>query len=521
MKHSRFIGSTLFFVQCVLLISCTPEQHVLEPDLKNRESILDRKVFIEPELITEIPQVPRFCDQIELTKHRINVGDAELYVEEEGRGTPLVLINGGPGGTHHYFHPWFSRAKKYARIIYYDQHGCGLSDFKPGEKGYNVDQAISDLDAIRKALDIDKWIVLGYSYGGFLAQYYTTHYPEYTAGLILLGAAPNNRKDTGRPRLGEYLSKEERIRLKEIPEQLITYEKENDLTRKEYIQILIYNNNLNGDWKLQSFYRPSLDRMAQMALYEWDHDESFNSILNSSRGRIDLSGAFDNNPIPTLILEGQYDFSWGEKKKDILKNNHPFAEMVVFENASHGIYDEEPDRFFSVLKKFIKGLPPVMDSDLEAYQLSLAEWKAAQEPPQDDIVESGGWGRNSNKNLIESYSRDWLEQFEGIIQLLKIGFALYDFEKYEDALLFFEKMEATAKRENDVQYEAIAMIWQGHMLDLIGKREEAVYRYKKVVDMNLDFTPSHGQYGMRYNLTPYAKERIKTPFKRIENHLID
>ncbi|GAI86279.1 unnamed protein product, partial [marine sediment metagenome] len=117
------------------------------------------EIFIEPELLTEIPQIPRFCDQIELTKHRIKVGDAELYVEEEGRGTPLVLINGGPGGTHHYFHPWFSRAKKYARVIYYDQRGCGLSDFNPGEEGYSVDQAVSDLETIRKALDIDKWVV--------------------------------------------------------------------------------------------------------------------------------------------------------------------------------------------------------------------------------------------------------------------------------------------------------------------------------------------------------------------------
>ncbi|MCI0495706.1 alpha/beta fold hydrolase, partial [candidate division KSB1 bacterium] len=147
-----------------------------------RESILDRVVTIEPKLITEIPATFRWCDRIDgLKKQRINVGDAELYVEEEGTGTPLVLINGGPGGTHHYFHPWFSRAKNYARIIYYDQRGCGLSEFKPGEKGYSVDQAVEDLDAIRRALNIEKWVLLGYSYGGFLAQYYTVRHPDHVA----------------------------------------------------------------------------------------------------------------------------------------------------------------------------------------------------------------------------------------------------------------------------------------------------------------------------------------------------
>ena len=51
------------------------------------------------------------------------------------REPALVLIHGGPGGTHHYFHPWFSRAAGFARIIYYDQRGCGLSEFAPGEEG--------------------------------------------------------------------------------------------------------------------------------------------------------------------------------------------------------------------------------------------------------------------------------------------------------------------------------------------------------------------------------------------------
>ena len=521
MKHSRFIRSTLFIVLCVLFMSCTPEQHVLEPDLENRESILDRKVFIEPELLTEIPQIPRFCDQIELTKHRIKVGNVELYVEEEGRGTPIVLINGGPGGTHHYFHPWFSRAKKYARVIYYDQRGCGLSDFNPGEEGYSVDQAISDLEAIRKALGIDKWVVLGYSYGGFLAQYYTIHYPEHTAGMILLGATPNVRDDTGSSRQRDFISEEEQNRLREVRQQLIEYDKKNDISRKEYIQIMIYNNFLNGDWKRQHFYRPSLEKIAQNALYEWDHDENFNGILNSSRGRVDLTGAFNNNPIPTLILEGQWDLTWGEKKKDILKNNHPNGEMLVFENAGHGIYDEDPERFFSVLKNFIKTLPKIKSGDIEAFKTSLLEWDRAQKSSPDYIIESTGWGRNSNKILVQSYSREWLEQFEVPRQLLKIGFALYDFEKYEDALLSFEKMEAAAEEKNDRQYMSVAIIWQGHMLDLMKKREDAISRYKKVVVMNLDFSPSHDQYGMRYSVTPYVQERIKSPFKRLENRQVD
>lgn len=180
--NRRVITTSILIIP--ILISCSPKSALDE----SSETIFDRIVHIEPELHTELPEVFRWCDRLDLIKRHINVGDCELYVEEEGKGVPLVLINGGPGGTHHYFHPWFSRAKEYARVIYYDQRGCGLSDYEPGENGYSVRQAVDDLEALREALNIEKWVLLGYSYGGFLAQYYTIHYPENVSGLVPHGS---------------------------------------------------------------------------------------------------------------------------------------------------------------------------------------------------------------------------------------------------------------------------------------------------------------------------------------------
>ena len=157
MKRYLSHWTIVAILMSLLFLSCGKEEAVQqEVEQADRESIFDRIIHLEPEIITEIPDVPRWCDQLELKKQRIDMGDCELYVEEEGRGTPLVLINGGPGGTHHYFHTWFSRAKKYARVIYYDQRGCGLSDYNPGDNGYSVEQAVEDLDSIREALNIDE-----------------------------------------------------------------------------------------------------------------------------------------------------------------------------------------------------------------------------------------------------------------------------------------------------------------------------------------------------------------------------
>ena len=63
----------------------------------------------------------------------------------------------------------------------------------------------------------------------------------------------------------------------------------------------------------------------------------------------------------------------------------------------------------------------------------------------------------------------------------------------------------------------MAIIWQGQMLDLLGRRDEAIARYQLVVDMNPEGGMRHDQYGLSYQFGPYAAERLRTPFQRVEN----
>jgi hypothetical protein len=86
-------------------------------------------------------------------------------------------------------------------------------------------------------------------------------------------------------------------------------------------------------------------------------------------------------------------------------------------------------------------------------------------------------------------------------------------------LFIFELFEK--KYGSDAGQRGLALLWQGHMLDLLGEREEAVSRYAIVAGMNLTNRWQHGQYGLSYELSPYAKERTETPFKRIENQVAD
>jgi len=78
-------------------------------------------------------------------------------------------------------------------------------------------------------------------------------------------------------------------------------------------------------------------------------------------------------------------------------------------------------------------------------------------------------------------------------------------------------MQPSMKKKGHKEHMALSMIWQGHVLDLLGKRKEAIALYKQVAEMNIDEVWQHSQYGLKYAISPYARDRMKTPFKRIEN----
>ncbi len=507
---SRHLHRTLWLIPLLLAPSAAGAT-------TDRESVFDRVVHLEDGVRTEIPAVPRLEQGLELTVHRIDVGGAELHVEEEGTGVPMVLINGGPGGTHHYFHPWFGRAAEYARVIYYDQRGTGLSDYEPGEQGYSVEQAVADLDALRAALGIDRWVVVGFSYGGFLAQYYLTTYPQHVAGLVLVGASPGMWTDLGDSQQQRFISDAERQKMRDVRAELLELREQHGWSRDETIRLLIYNNHLNGDWKRQSLYRPSPEEIAYIPLYEWVNDTDFNRILNRSADKVDLTGAFERNPVSTLLLEGKWDLTWGNEKPTILSRNHPHSRMVVVKGAGHSIYSENPDAFFAELEAFVRGLSPVAAPAIEAYRRDLAAWRAGWEGSPRYHLKSVGWGMSGSKQISEAYTPEWLERLEDSSDLLRVGLALYDTRRYEQALELFQDLARRADVDGNPKRVAVARIWQGHLLDLLDRREEAVNVYRRVVTMGLKDGTRHDQYDLSYEYGPYAASRVETPFQRVEN----
>ncbi|MDR2127127.1 MAG: alpha/beta fold hydrolase [Prevotellaceae bacterium] len=440
-----------------------------------RESVLDSISHVEDSIYFQIDSLPMLCDELDMKGQMIDIGDCKLYCEVKGKGMPLVLINGGPGGTHHCFHPWFKRAEKFMQVIYYDQRGCGQSDYIPGD-GYNFRQAIDDLDKLRIKLGIEKWAVCGYSYGGALAQYYTATYPEHVAGLVLMSASTLLHNDAiYLSRQHQFISEDEERRIDEIYE-LYSEGKINSFQ-------LMYNKEINGDWKRQNFYKPTKEEAIRLALYEWEHDTNFNSTMGSSYSRYDFQHVFDNNPIPTLICEGKWDLTWSAEKASIFKANHPNAQFVLFEQSGHNTYREEPDLFFSTLKNFIQSLKPVQNEKIDTWKTHVKKIIS----PQEELFEREAQfftflkkeGADEAYKLYRSFRENNVDkQMFSENGMNMSGYEYLYKNDYEQAVILFQ-MNVEAYPESSNVYDSL-----GEAYLQAGNKKRAKEYYEKSLDLN-------------------------------------
>ncbi|MBO6849177.1 MAG: prolyl aminopeptidase [Marinobacter sp.] len=122
-------------------------------------------------------------------QHRIAVDPPhELYVEESGNpeGMPVLVVHGGPGGGCEDYHRRFFDAERY-RIILMDQRGAGRSTPLAELEGNSTDRLVSDMEAVRTFLGIDRWLLFGGSWGSTLSLVYAQTFPERVLGLVLRG----------------------------------------------------------------------------------------------------------------------------------------------------------------------------------------------------------------------------------------------------------------------------------------------------------------------------------------------
>lgn len=118
----------------------------------------------------------------------VPVEGGRIYVRTNGdlhgQRLPIIMIHGGPGSSHAGFVNALPLAAERG-VILYDQLDSGKSDTPNDPRNWRVERFVDEVDAIRKALGLERFHILGGSWGGTIALEYAARRPAALAGTVL------------------------------------------------------------------------------------------------------------------------------------------------------------------------------------------------------------------------------------------------------------------------------------------------------------------------------------------------
>ncbi|HLL55003.1 MAG TPA: alpha/beta fold hydrolase [Myxococcaceae bacterium] len=128
---------------------------------------------------------------------RIRVNGVSLYFDVDGAGLvpdkesmrqrpTVIALHGGPGGDHSWFKNLLEPLTRHAQVVYLDHRGNGRSD-RASPETWNLATWADDVNAFCEALEIQKPVIFGASFGGFVAQAVATRHPKLPGKLVLAG----------------------------------------------------------------------------------------------------------------------------------------------------------------------------------------------------------------------------------------------------------------------------------------------------------------------------------------------
>jgi proline iminopeptidase len=286
----------------------------------------------------------------------LDVGDGNLvYWETCGnpRGKPAVVLHGGPGsGCSPRFRRLFDPAAY--RVVLFDQRGCGRS--RPHGSAIDADLAsnntanlVADIERLRQHLDVERWLVLGGSWGSTLALAYAETHPERVTEMVLFGVTTGRRSEfdwTFRGGLAAF-----------FPEQWDRFRAGLPAAQRDGDIVEAYHQLLNDPdptvrqraaeaWCMWESATPAWPPTTGLAERFTDpayalafarivtHYVRHNAWLED--GRL-LRDAGSLAAIPGVLVNGRFDFQAPIANAWELKRAWPRAELVIVDDAGHSV----------------------------------------------------------------------------------------------------------------------------------------------------------------------------------------
>lgn len=279
------------------------------------------------------------------TNETIVSGNSKLNYTTFGSGKPILIINGGPGMNSDGFSFVAQElAKMNFQTIIYDQRGTGKSTLETiNNKTITMDLMTEDIENLRRHLKIEKWTILGHSFGGIMATYYTTKHPETIDKLIFSSSGGVNMKFTLylQERLNNNLTESER-------DSLSFYQRKRDAgdNSKETItkraQFLA---------KAYVFDKSKSDSIAQR-LTQINFTVNSLVIENLQKINFDCSTSFSNFKRPVLVIQGKNDIISVETAQEIA-TTFPNSKLILMENCGHYGWLDSDELYFNSINNFL------------------------------------------------------------------------------------------------------------------------------------------------------------------------
>lgn len=124
----------------------------------------------------------------------IEINGVNHFVKIMGTGKPIIILHGGPGLFHNYLVDGFKSLAKNHQLFFYDQRGCGKTDFPTDTTSINIENYVEDLNSLINELKLEKPHIIGHSWGSVLAVEYAKKYQSNIDRLVLASPAPINEK---------------------------------------------------------------------------------------------------------------------------------------------------------------------------------------------------------------------------------------------------------------------------------------------------------------------------------------
>ncbi len=270
--------------------------------------------------------------------------------EHLGKTPAIIMMHGGPGGTHRSNMPYVALSDTYP-VILYDQLGTGNSDRPDDMKNWTVAHYVSEIDSIRKALNLDEVIIAGHSWGGTLSAEYAVKRPKGLKAAILSSPLIDTHQWIADNQLWiDALSEADKVAIRK-------HEAAGTTDHPDYIKAsdAFYDRHMcRKDPCPDKGYRDAGPVWSKKIYeYMWGPTEFF---APGTLKDYSVADQLKNINVPTLMICGEFDEAAPKScaKFAAMITDAPVKNVVV-PNAGHATMAENEKMYMDTVRAFLKG----------------------------------------------------------------------------------------------------------------------------------------------------------------------